>query len=489
MSDDFQAVGIYRTNGFSRNPFKMEEASAVQVNFDIVNEFFQDEDNVNTLEEDRRFAEVNDEYVEKLIEGQENKNTKRKTFYDLKLVHKFIQEVKNEERDIKDIPAIELNNLLSQFIVEARTKTGQDYEPSSLRGILSSVERHLSKANYNISIFRDPEFKKTRDALKAKQKELKSQGRGNRPHATSALSDEEIEVLYSKKLLGTSSPQSLHNTVWLNNMVHFGLRGGVEQRSLCWGDITLKAEVGGKEYLEYSERQTKTRTGANPRDQRQVKPRMYANPLVPERDPVHAYKLYKEQRPETMLSPDSSFYLSLNVFKTEAELISSNSKWFKAQPMGVNKLNSVMRDMTKAANIPTKTNHSGRKTMIQKLQNSDIPPNQIIQISGHKNLQSVNNYSSLNGRQMENISQILSNPATSGNAIVPIAQRQGNLPPFPSQLSQSTSSTSTAVENSLQAMFHANYIAGGVFNINLPSAKSPVKKKRRYILDSDSSQE
>ena len=87
--------------------------------------------------------------------------------------------------------------------------------------------------------------------MKAKQRQLKRQGRGNRPHATSALSDEEIDVLYSKKLLGTSTPQSLHNTVWINNMVHFGLRGGAEQRALCWGDITLKAEVGGQEYLEY----------------------------------------------------------------------------------------------------------------------------------------------------------------------------------------------------------------------------------------------
>ena len=46
-------------------------------------------------------------------------------------------------------------------------------------------------------------------------------------------------------------------------------------------------------------------------------------------------------------------------------------------------------------------------------------------------------------------------------------------------------------------MFHGNYITGGVFNINLALAKNEVKspqvdpkrKKRRLIIESDSSQE
>ena len=72
--------------------------------------------------------------------------------------------------------------------------------------------------------------------------------------------------------------------------------------------------------------------------------------------------------------------------------------------MGVNKSNNIMKDVTQAAGISNsgKTNHSGRKTLVQKLQDSGIPPNQITQImAGHKNVQSVNNYSSLREKQME----------------------------------------------------------------------------------------
>ena len=76
--------------------------------------------------------------------------------------------------------------------------------------------------------------------------------------------------------------------------------------------------------------------------------------------------------------------------------------------MGVNKLNSLMKEMTETAGICVKTNHSGGETLIQKLQDNDVPPNQIVQITGHKNLLSVNNYSSLRERQIKNISKILS---------------------------------------------------------------------------------
>ena len=235
--------------------------------------------------------------------------------------------------------------------------------------------------------------------MKAKQKQLKRHGLGNRPKATTAPTDDEIEILFDKKLLRSSSPQSLLNTVWLNNMIHFRLRGCKEQKELRWGDIVLKTDSDGKEYLEYFERQTKTRTGEDPRNQRPIKPRMYANndAISIDRDPVHVYiyKMYKEKRPPSMLEPDSSFYLSLNYFKTETHASVESRNWLKAQPMGVNKLNNIMKDITQAAGIAGKTNHSGRKTLVQKLQDSGVPPNQIIQITGHKNLQSVNNNSSL----------------------------------------------------------------------------------------------
>ena len=70
---------------------------------------------------------------------------------------------------------------------------------------------------------------------------------------------------------------ALLNTVGLNNMIHFGLRGCKEQKELRWVDTVLKTESDGKEYLEYFERKKNYRTGEDSRNQRPIKPRMYAN--------------------------------------------------------------------------------------------------------------------------------------------------------------------------------------------------------------------
>ena len=135
-------------------------------------------------------------------------------------------------------------------------------------------------------------FDKARKCLEARSKQLKKDGKGNKPNAAEALSDVEENILYEKNLLGISNAEALLNTVWLFNSVHFGLRGCKEHRQMTWGDVELHMQADGTEYLEYSERQTKTRTGAEPRNVRAVKPKAFAAPNgPPERDPVAVYKL------------------------------------------------------------------------------------------------------------------------------------------------------------------------------------------------------
>ena len=47
------------------------------------------------------------------------------------------------------------------------------------------------------------------------------------------------------------SPEALLNTLWLNNTLHFGLRGCKEHRDMCWGDVKLHKMANGVEYLEF----------------------------------------------------------------------------------------------------------------------------------------------------------------------------------------------------------------------------------------------
>ena len=80
----------------------------------------------------------------------------------------------------------------------------------------------------------------------------------------------------------------------------FGLRGCVERRQMCWSDVKLLRDADGTEYLEYCERQTKTRSGEEPLNIKPVKPEG-----PPEKDPVLYNKFYSEKRPSSMRSVEA----------------------------------------------------------------------------------------------------------------------------------------------------------------------------------------
>ena len=101
----------------------------------------------------------------------------------------------------------------------------------------------------------------------------------------------------------------------------------------------FRQATSGEEFLEYSERQTKTRTGENHRDIRQIKPKMFAVPES-ERDPVAVYKLCAaKKRPSEMNRDNAPFYLAVNTCKNQ----DSSKPWFKKSAVGLHKLNSLMK--------------------------------------------------------------------------------------------------------------------------------------------------
>ena len=111
----------------------------------------------------------------------------------------FLRGEKKEEQELSANTPEDLDRYLAEFIRSVRRKDGGEYEPSSLRSLLASVERHLKKNSYPANIFSDRQFELTRRCLQSKQNELKKAGRGNK----------------EKNLLGLSSGEALLNTLWL----------------------------------------------------------------------------------------------------------------------------------------------------------------------------------------------------------------------------------------------------------------------------------
>ena len=100
------------------------------------------------------------------------------------------------------------------------------------------------------------------------------------------------------------------------------------------------------------------------------------------------YKLYAQKRPEKMNEDDSPFYLAVNN-NVKAESLQTK-EWFKVGPVGINKLNGLMKTMAQKAGINNERlrNHGCRKTMIRTLSENDIPLTHIAQLSGQQDLNS-----------------------------------------------------------------------------------------------------
>ena len=79
----------------------------------------------------------------------------------------------------------------------------------------------------------------------------------------------------------------------------------------------------------------------------------------------------------------------------------------------------MLKNMIRDSGLETNkklVNHSTRKHLVQKLVDNDIPP-EIIQITGHKNVNSLNNYSSLSDKKQQQICDVLSNAASTSQSL------------------------------------------------------------------------
>jgi len=67
--------------------------------------------------------------------------------------------------------------------------------------------------------------------------------------------------------------------------------------------------------------------------------------------------------------------------------------WFKVQPVGENKINNMMKSIVADTILESSdkkfTNHSVRKTVVRKLKKANIKRSGIVNVTGHKNIQSL----------------------------------------------------------------------------------------------------
>ena len=136
--------------------------------------------------------------LSEFIEEQAYNNTLSKSNRDISLLKKLLR-AKEIDKELENIEAKVFSEILCTFIVKVKKKDAGEYEPTTLRSFISSFEHYLRSKGYPRTIKDRQEFRKTRETLVAKQKELKKAGKGNKTKAARALTDEEVGILYGKE--------------------------------------------------------------------------------------------------------------------------------------------------------------------------------------------------------------------------------------------------------------------------------------------------
>ena len=165
-------------------------------------------------------------------------------------------------------------------------------------------------------------------------------------------------------------------------------------------DFKICKDDDGVEYVEFQEGPTKTRQMKN----RDFQPGMFA--VGGERCPVNLFKLYLSRRP-VHLQNTGPFYLSIKTNRRP-----NDELWFKDQPMGVNKINQMMKMIITGTSLENSeknfTNHSTQKTVVSKLKKANVERSNIAKVTGHRNIQSLDDYDEANTDEQRQLSLAIS---------------------------------------------------------------------------------
>ncbi|KAG8547081.1 hypothetical protein GDO81_029153 [Engystomops pustulosus] len=275
----------------------------------------------------------------------DNKNTLKKTKFDLRIVQGYLSRA-GEVRPLLSIPVPELDERLCTFIRTHRKPDGSEYEAGTLRGILGSLDRHFERSGYPHAIYRSKEtkFTKTVSAMRERQSYLRSRPPGAPPgQQAEPLSERDIERLYASGAIGLHSPTALLHMLFFNMGLHFSLRT-LEQHALRWGDIALKSDPQGRKYLEHTKKLSAGRGRQHPAHTMRMQ--IYESPEQPDRDVVKAYEKYSTERPDKMRAKDSPFYLT-----PQPDHRPGYARWFKNLPVGEARIRGIMKHLKMAAGL------------------------------------------------------------------------------------------------------------------------------------------
>ncbi|KAM8795109.1 uncharacterized protein KIAA1958-like [Eudromia elegans] len=210
----------------------------------------------------------------------------------------------SETREIFSLPPEDLDGYLASFYSNAKKQNGTEFSANSLYFFQSSIDRYLKDHKYEYNVVRGMEFRASQDVLKQKCHQLTQKERERDWHILENLTDKDVESLHKKGIVSHTHPEGFLHLMLVNIIRGFGANTHNQSPNLYWGQLVLKKNEEGLEYLEWrDELDAEANTG-------EPTVCVYAKPDNPENCPVQDYKEYAKRRPLDMLHDYDPLYLT-----------------------------------------------------------------------------------------------------------------------------------------------------------------------------------
>ena len=200
-----------------------------------------------------------------------------------------------------------------------------------------------------------------------------------------------------------------------------------------------------------------------------------------DRCPVRIYREYSTRRPFESNNSESRFYL-----RPKRNI--SEKVWFDNAPLGKNKICDIAKNMAKNAGLEgRKTNHSGRHTAVNMLSKSGLADSTIAKHTGHKNVEGLKPYKSLDLDTQKNISRILMEKASHAPSTSNTTMDQQATCSINSSVNYTLGSQLPSLPSSL---LHGSTIHGNVsIRFITNTSSNPQKRKREEFGNENSDSE
>ena len=425
--------------------------------------------------DESRLPLTSNEQMQETIKEAENKNTLRMTKTWMRVWYSWAKSRQINESKETMAPAA-LDGVLQKFYLEVRKQDGSEYEPEALKVMQEALERYLSTQKYPYSLVNSLEFSSSRAVLEAKAKQLRMNGYGKRKNRALPYNSAEEESFRSSGLLGDHDGVALTNVNFKNLSEHIGFRGRQDHYDAYVQDFEVAwIQIQGGELarsVPFNENPTKTRSGDLSAKHRKTPQEMWATGGGP-RDPVRLFEEFLRRRPLEMRTSGPLYLGIIQRPKTEV--------WYAKSRMGEHKLGSIMKALAQTISIDGKkiSNHSTRKAIVAKLKKAGQPRHKIIQITGHPNETSLDDYDEIDEEERRTLSHIISgysgpSTKTSSSKASPPSSNSLPVPPstdvvVPSSKYATSSSTSLGAAISQASAY---FLAHQYSNVQSPITRT-----------------